>query len=199
MLASALVPSPGNGLRARSPVSFEFKKVRRKNIPQDFVRHWRFDGRTTLIPRDHPIYALEAELLRVLGHPTRVRILELLKDGELSVGELQAALALDSSGTSQHVGVLRKQGLLESRRQGTSVFYRVRDPRIFQLLAVARQILTSNLVDAHSLLEGLHDEAPPSDAAGVASAPPAEKRRSALECDADDLGAQVAEAPHDAE
>ena len=88
-----------------------------------------------------------------------MRILELLKEGERSVGDLQTALELDSSGTSQHLGALRKQGVLESRRQGTSVFYRVRDPRIFQLLAVTRQILTSNLADAQSALEGLHDEA----------------------------------------
>jgi len=111
-----------------------------------------------LIPPDHPIYSLEAEFLRVLGHPTRVRILVLLREGELSVRELQAPLNLDSSGTSQHLGALRKQGLLDSRRQGTSVFYRVRDPRIFQLLAVTRQILTSNLADAQSLLHALHDE-----------------------------------------
>ena len=94
----------------------------------------------------------------MLGHPTRVRILELLREGELSVREFQAALKLDSSGTSQHLGALRKQGLLDSRRQGTSVFYRVRDPRIFQLLAVTRQILTSNLADAQSVLQALHDE-----------------------------------------
>ena len=94
----------------------------------------------------------------MLGHPTRVRIVALLREGELSVRELQAALDLDSSGTSQHVGALRKQGLLDSRRQGTSVFYRVRDPRIFQLLAVTRQILTSNLADAQSVLQDLHDD-----------------------------------------
>jgi ArsR family transcriptional regulator len=111
------------------------------------------------MPHGQPFRALEAEFFRVLSHPTRVRILELLKDGERSVGDLQVALPLDSSGTSQHLGILRRQGLIESRRQGTSVFYRVRDPRIFQLLSVARQVLTSTLADAQSLLEGLHQEA----------------------------------------
>jgi ArsR family transcriptional regulator len=91
------------------------------------------------------------------------------RDGERSVGELQAALALDSSGTSQHLSVLRRQGLLDRRRQGTSVFYRVRDPRIFQLLAVGRQVLGSNLANAQSLLEGLHNEAAASDVAGIAN------------------------------
>jgi ArsR family transcriptional regulator len=54
---------------------------------------------------------------------------------------------------------LRKQGLLESRREGTSVYYRVRDPRIFQLLKVARQVLSSNLAETRDLLDGL-SEAP---------------------------------------
>ena len=102
--------------------------------------------------RSHPVYLLKAEFFRVLGHPVRVRILELLREGERSVGELQAALELDSSGTSQHLGALRKQGLLETRREGTSVFYRVKDPRAFQLLEVARQILTSNLAESQALL-----------------------------------------------
>jgi ArsR family transcriptional regulator len=103
----------------------------------------------------HPIYVVKGEFFRVLGHPVRVRILELLREGECSVGELQAALGLDSSGTSQHLGALRKQGLLESRRQGTSVYYRVKDPRTFQLLEVARQIITSHLSETRVLLDDL--------------------------------------------
>ena len=74
---------------------------------------------------------MKADFFRILGHPARVRMLELLRDGARTVGDLQAELGLDSSGTSQHLGVLRKQGLLESRREGTSVYYRVRDPRYF--------------------------------------------------------------------
>jgi DNA-binding transcriptional ArsR family regulator len=102
--------------------------------------------------RPQPIHRVKAEFFRVLGHPVRVRILELLRDGERSVGELQAALGIDSSGTSQHLGALRKQGLLESRREGTSVYYRVKDPRTFQLLEVARQILTTHFEDTQALL-----------------------------------------------
>lgn len=102
----------------------------------------------------------KAELFRVLGHPARLRILELLRDGERSVGELQLALELDSSGTSQHLSALRKQGLLESQREGTSVFYRVKDPRTFQLLETARQILTSHLAESQALLGELTAESP---------------------------------------
>jgi ArsR family transcriptional regulator len=107
------------------------------------------------VPFREPIYVLKAEFFRVLGHPARVRILELLRDGDRSVGDLQEALGLDSSGTSQHLGALRRQGLLESRREGTSVYYSVRDPRMFQLLESARQILGSTLADSQSLLDEL--------------------------------------------
>lgn len=113
------------------------------------------------MPFDHPIYVLKAEFFRILGHPARVRILELLREGERTVGDLQDQLGLDSSGTSQHLGALRKQGLLESRREGTSVYYRVRDPRLFQLFEVTRQILTSNLAETQALLDGLRETPAP--------------------------------------
>ena len=113
--------------------------------------------------RPQPIHRVKAEFFRVLGHPVRVRILELLRDGERSVGAVQAALEIDSSGTSQHLGTLRKQGVLEARRDGTSVYYRVKDPRTFQLLEVARQILTNHFEDAQAMLGELgRSERPPS-------------------------------------
>lgn len=105
--------------------------------------------------RRDPIYVAKAEFFKVLGHPARVRILELLRDGERSVSDLQAELGLDSSGTSQHLGLLRRHGILESRKEGTSVFYRVRDPRMSQLLEVARQILSSSLEATQELLAEL--------------------------------------------
>jgi ArsR family transcriptional regulator len=98
---------------------------------------------------------IKARLFRALGHPVRIRILELLTDGERTVGDLQDALRLDSSGTSQHLAALRQHGLLESRRAGTSVYYRIRDPRVTQLLAVAKQILTSALAETQTLLDEL--------------------------------------------
>lgn len=107
-------------------------------------------------PGSQPIHAVKAEFFRVLGHPVRVRILELLGDGERSVGDLQTALEIDSSGTSQHLAALRRQGVLDSRREGTSVYYRVKDPRTFQLLEVARQILTTHYEDRQTLLEELN-------------------------------------------
>ena len=107
--------------------------------------------------RAHPVHEAKANLFRVLGHPARVRILELLRDGERSVGALQAELELDSGGTSQHLTALRRIGLVESRREGTSVFYRVADPRVFDLLAAGRAIIGRQLAEQQTLLQELQE------------------------------------------
>jgi DNA-binding transcriptional ArsR family regulator len=105
-----------------------------------------------------PIHEVKAAFFRALGHPARVRILELLRDGERSVGALQAELGLDSGGTSQQLAALRRIGLVTPRREGTSVYYRVDDDRVFELLAVAREILTRQLAGQQSLLRELESE-----------------------------------------
>ncbi len=110
--------------------------------------------------RGDPVYRLKAELFRTLGHPARIRLLEVLGAGERTVGELQEALDLDSSGVSQHLTVLRRQGLLESRKVGTTVRCRVKDPRALTLLAIAREFLMANLEDSRVLLTELDAEAP---------------------------------------
>ncbi len=105
-----------------------------------------------------PVYEVKASLFRVLGHPARVRILELLREGERAVGALQAELGLDSSGTSQHLAALRRIGLVTSRREGTSVYYAVDDERVFDLLAAGRDLITRRLENEQSLLQDLEAE-----------------------------------------
>ena len=77
------------------------------------------------------------------------------------MGELQDALGLDSSGVSQHLTVLRRHGLLDSRREGTSVHVRVRDERVLELLAAGRELLMASLADSRDLLSELDAEADP--------------------------------------
>jgi len=106
--------------------------------------------------RSLPVHEVKANLFRVLGHPARIRILEILRDeGERSVGTLQAQLELDSGGTSQHLAALRRIGLVESRREGTSVFYRVSDDRVFELLEAGRAIVARQLSEQQSILREL--------------------------------------------
>ncbi len=110
----------------------------------------------TTVPHDgRPVYEVKATLFRVLGHPARIRILELLREGERSVGALQAELGLDSGGTSQHLAALRRIGVVESRREGTSVYYRVDDERVFDLLAAGRGIISRQLAEQQSILRDL--------------------------------------------
>lgn len=101
------------------------------------------------------VHGVKANLFRVLGHPARVRILELLREQERSVGALQAELELDSGGTSQHLAALRRIGLVESRREGTSVYYRVEDANVFVLLETARALITRQLTEQRSILQDL--------------------------------------------
>ena len=105
-----------------------------------------------------PVHEIKATLFRVLGHPARVRILELLREGERSVGALQAELGLDSGGTSQHLAALRRIGLVTARCEGTSVYYAVEDERVFDLLSAGRDLITRRLASEQSLLRELKAE-----------------------------------------
>jgi DNA-binding transcriptional ArsR family regulator len=108
--------------------------------------------------RASPLYIAKADFFRTLGHPARVRILELLRDGERSVGSLQTELGLDSGGTSQQLAALRRIGLVEGRKVGTSVLYRVADDEVFTLLEVARAILGRGAESQRALLDELAAE-----------------------------------------
>ena len=110
------------------------------------------------MPRNvRPVYEVKAGLFRVLGHPARVRIVELLRDGEKSVGALQADLGLESGATSQHLAALRRVGLVESRREGTSVFYRASDRKVFDLLEAGRLLVSRRLEEQQSMLRDLEE------------------------------------------
>jgi ArsR family transcriptional regulator len=101
---------------------------------------------------------VKADLFRVLAHPTRVRALELLQTHDRSARDLQALLELDSGATSQHLSALRRQGLVESHRDGTSVVYHLTDARVGQLLELGRQIISIRLTAQNAVLEELEAE-----------------------------------------
>jgi len=101
------------------------------------------------------IYMVKAEFFKTLAHPARIRVLELLRDGERSVSELIPDVGLEASHLSQQLGVLRRANLVSGRKEGSTVFYSVNDPRVFQLLEVAKAILTGSLSEAQGLLAEL--------------------------------------------
>ena len=107
-----------------------------------------------------PLYKLKGELFKTLGHPARIRVLELLAVGERSVGDLLPEVGLESSNLSQQLGVLRRAGVVVARKEGNAVFYSIAFPEIAELLAVARKALARVLTDRVAVLEDLRaDEA----------------------------------------
>lgn len=111
-----------------------------------------------------PIYQVKAEFFKTLGHPARIRILEVLREGERPVSELIPMVGIEPSHLSQQLAVLRRASLIQQRKVGSSVLYSVSEPRIFDLLEVAKTILTSSLTETRELLEeleGLEFSAPP--------------------------------------
>jgi ArsR family transcriptional regulator len=105
-----------------------------------------------------PLHRFKAEFFKALAHPTRLAILDQLRAGERSVQDLQQALAIEQSNVSQQLAVLRNKNIVDSRKEGTTVYYRVRDPMIFQLLDVARIIFNNHLIDTQEMLATLNEE-----------------------------------------
>ncbi|MBV9486060.1 MAG: winged helix-turn-helix transcriptional regulator [Frankiaceae bacterium] len=101
------------------------------------------------------IATAKASLFRALAHPVRIRILEILVDGEQSVGSLADALDIELPPLSQQLAVLRRAHVLVTRREGSMVFYRVADPRMSQLLVTAKQLLATDLVESREILDSL--------------------------------------------
>lgn len=102
-----------------------------------------------------PIYQVKAEFFKTLAHPARIRVLELLRQGERSVSQLIPAVGLEPSHLSQQLGVLRRANIVRARKEGSAVFYSVTDERIFELLEVAKRIITGTLLATQELLDEL--------------------------------------------
>lgn len=88
-----------------------------------------------------PLYKAKAEFFRTLGHPVRIRVLELLADGPTTVQELLEDIGVEPSNLSQQLAVLRRTGLVTSEREGNNVRYACSRPEVVDLLAAARLII----------------------------------------------------------
>lgn len=107
-----------------------------------------------------PIYQVKADFFKALGHPARIRVLESLRVGERSVGELIPDVGIEASHLSQQLGIMRRANLVQTRKVGSSVLYSVGNPMLFELLDVAKRILTSSLEDTRALLAELEEVEP---------------------------------------
>ena len=108
---------------------------------------------------NQPLHRFKAEFFKTLGNPARLAILDHLRDGEKSVNELQTLLEADQSTVSQQLAKLRSANIVEPRKESTTVYYSVRDPMIFKLLDVAREIFNNQLVGTQEILQQLNQEA----------------------------------------
>ncbi|GAA1265677.1 metalloregulator ArsR/SmtB family transcription factor [Sphaerisporangium rubeum] len=102
-----------------------------------------------------PLYQAKAELFKTLGHPLRIRVLELLCERPQQVRELLAAMDVEAPNLSQQLAVLRRAGLVTARRDGATVVYELAGADVSELMRSARRILTELLADRNELLAEL--------------------------------------------
>ena len=100
----------------------------------------------------------KAEFFKALAHPLRIRILEVLAEGEMGVNEIQTTIGSEGSAVSQQLMILRSKNIVVGQKNGNRVIYSLRDPLIIELLQVAKQIFNNHLVDTINILDKFNDE-----------------------------------------
>src|SRR6266403_290354 len=100
----------------------------------------------------------KAEFFQALAHPTRIAIIEQLRDGPLSAGQLIERLGVEQANASQHLAILRSKQIVASRKEGNQVFYSLRDPVLVEVLDILKRYFYSQLSRTMSMLEELRTE-----------------------------------------
>jgi ArsR family transcriptional regulator, arsenate/arsenite/antimonite-responsive transcriptional repressor len=104
-----------------------------------------------------PLYVAKAEFFKMLGHPVRIRVLELLQEGPKPVRDLLAEIDVEAPSLSQQLAVLRRSGIVIANREGATVVYALAGGDVADLMRAARRILTEMLVGQNQLLDELRD------------------------------------------
>jgi ArsR family transcriptional regulator, arsenate/arsenite/antimonite-responsive transcriptional repressor len=102
-----------------------------------------------------PVYEVKALLFKALGHPVRIQVLHVLREGPSPVADIAARVGVSGSTLSQHLAVLRRAGIVQASRTGSSLIYEVVDARVFSLLETARLMLTSRMRGTTEMLADL--------------------------------------------
>jgi ArsR family transcriptional regulator len=95
----------------------------------------------------------KASIFQSLAHPTRIAIVEALRDGELPAGAIIERLGLEQANASQHLAILRTKQVVSSRKEGNQVFYSVRDPLLIEVLDIMRRYFQAHVEEAISMLQ----------------------------------------------
>ena len=106
------------------------------------------------------IHRFKAEIFQALAHPTRLAILELLRDGELPVSAILARLGIEQANASQHLSTLRARRLVNNRKEGNQVFYSVRDPMLLEALEIMRRYSMAHLREDLALMREFKAQEP---------------------------------------
>jgi len=104
--------------------------------------------------------AYKASVFQALAHPTRIAIVEKLRNGELSAGALQEQLAVEQANLSQHLAILRNRQIVLNRKEGNQVFYSLRNPVLVEVLDIMRRYCQANLTEAIQMLGEMDAEGP---------------------------------------
>ncbi|HEY7220160.1 MAG TPA: metalloregulator ArsR/SmtB family transcription factor [Candidatus Binatia bacterium] len=99
------------------------------------------------------IRQFKASIFQALAHPTRIAIIEVLRDGELPAGAIIERLGLEQANASQHLSILRAKQIVSSRKEGNQVFYSVRDPLLIEVLDVMRRYFQAHVEEAVAMLK----------------------------------------------
>jgi DNA-binding transcriptional ArsR family regulator len=100
----------------------------------------------------------KADFFQALAHPTRIAMVEQLREGELSAGTLIERLGIEQANASQHLGVLRAKNIVVNRKSGNQVFYSVRDPLIIEVLDIMRRYFHGHMTDVVATLKAMDRE-----------------------------------------
>jgi len=100
----------------------------------------------------------KANIFQALAHPTRIAIVEVLRDGEVSAGTIQERLGLEQANLSQHLAVLRSREIVQARKRGNQVFYSLRHKILVRILDLMRQYLQAHLHDSVQMLGEIQAE-----------------------------------------
>lgn len=103
---------------------------------------------------DPQLYKLHASICQTLANPKRLEIIDQLRSGDMSVTELAEALGISQSNLSQHLAIMRQKGIVTTRREGLSVYYRLSNPKITQACDLMRQVLLEHLETSAELARG---------------------------------------------
>jgi ArsR family transcriptional regulator len=102
--------------------------------------------------------SFKASIFQALAHPSRIAVVELLRNGELSAGAIQERVGLEQANLSQHLAVLRSRQIIVNRKEGNQVFYSLRDPMIADVLDIMRRYFQANLTQAIAMLNEVEAE-----------------------------------------